>query len=82
MPGETCIEYQLAAQKMKPDGHVCTAAYEEYGPGYICMEIAYSQGGYESSDRASCVAPEVESVLLTAIDKVLKDDSNLNVNAE
>ena len=72
IPGEACIEYQLAAQKMKPGDFVCTAAYEEYGPGYICTEIAYSQGGYESSDRVSRVAPEVESVLLAAIDKVLK----------
>ncbi len=71
LPGETFIEYQLAAQKMKPGDHVCTAAYEEYGPGYICTEIAYSQGGYESSDRASRVAPESEQVLLTAIDQVL-----------
>ncbi len=72
IPGEACIEYQLAAQKMIPGDHVCTAAYEEYGPGYICTEIAYSQGGYESSDRVSRVAPEVESVLLSAIDQVLK----------
>ena len=72
LPGETFIEYQLAAQKMKPGDHVCTAAYEEYGPGYICTEIAYSQGGYESSDRVSRVAPETEQVLLTAIDQVLK----------
>ena len=71
IPAESCIEYQLAAQKMKPQGHVCTAAYEEYGAGYICPEIAYSQGGYESSKRASFVAPEVETVLLSAIDSVL-----------
>ncbi len=72
IPGEACIEYQLAAQKLKPGDHVCTAAYEEYGPGYICMEIAYRQGGYESSNRASRVAPEVEKILLTAIGQVLK----------
>jgi hypothetical protein len=72
LPGEACIEYQLAAQKMRPGDHVCTAAYEEYGTGYICTEIAYSQGGYESSNRASFVAPVVESVLLKAIAQVLK----------
>jgi hypothetical protein len=72
LPGETFIEYQLAAQKMKPGNHVCTAAYEEYGPGYVCTEIAYSQGGYESSDGASRVSPEIEQVLLTAIGQVLK----------
>ena len=72
LPGESCLEYQLAAQKMNPGNQVCTAAYEEYGSGYICAEIAYSQGGYESSERASFVAPEVESVLLTAIGEVLE----------
>lgn len=72
LPGETFIEYQLAAQKMKPGQHVCTAGYEEYGPGYVCTEIAYSQGGYESSDRASSVSPKVERILLDAIDYVLK----------
>lgn len=72
LPGEASIEYQMAAQKLKPGEQVCTAAYEEYGPGYICFEIAYSQGGYESSNRASRVAPQVESVLMSAIEKVLQ----------
>ncbi len=72
LPGETFIEYQLAAQEMRPGEHVCTAGYEEYGPGYVCTEIAYSQGGYESSERASCVSPEVEKILLAAINDVLK----------
>ncbi len=72
LPGEAFIEFQLAAQKMKPGQHICTAAYEEYGPGYVCTEIAYSQGGYESSERASSVSPDVEQVLLKAIDMVLE----------
>lgn len=72
IPGEAFVEYQLAAQKMKPGDHICTAAYEEYGPEYICTEIAYTQGGYESSPSASLVAPDVESVLLKAIGQVLK----------
>ena len=71
LPGELFVEYQLAAQQMRPDYRVCTAAYEEYGPGYIGTEISYSQGGYESSERASRVGPEVEAVLMEAIGKVL-----------
>ena len=35
LPGELFVEYQLAAQQMKPGEEVCTAAYEELGPGYI-----------------------------------------------
>lgn len=72
LPGELFIEYQLAAQKMKPGKQVCTAAYDEYGPGYICTKIAYTQNGYEDSERASFVSPKSEKVLLKAIKKVLK----------
>ena len=72
LPGELFVEYQLAAQQMKPGEEVCTAAYEELGPGYIGTAIAYSQGGYETSDLNSGVAPEVETVLLNAIKTVLK----------
>jgi hypothetical protein len=72
LPGELFIEYQLAAQQMRPDDVVCTAAYEEYGMGYIGTKIAYSQGGYETSERASRVAPEAEDILVAAIRRVLK----------
>ncbi len=72
LPGEAFIEYQLAAQMMKPKDHVCTAAYEEYGPGYVCTEIAYTQEGYEDDKQSSYVDPEVEQVLLAAIKQVLK----------
>jgi len=72
LPGELFIEYQLKAQSFAPDRTVCMAAYGDYGPGYICTEIAYSQGGYESSPGASRVAPEVESVLTKVIEKLVR----------
>jgi hypothetical protein len=72
MPGELFVEYQLAAQKMRPDLFVAMAAYGDYAPGYIGTGIAYSQGGYETSERASRVAPEVEGVLTAAMEKLLK----------
>jgi hypothetical protein len=50
---------------------VAMAAYGDYGPGYIGTTEAYPQGGYETSPRASGVAPEVESVLTAAIEKLL-----------
>ena len=71
MPGELFIEYQLAAQRLKPQSTVCMAAYGDYAPGYIGTEIAYSQGGYETS-YVSRVSPQVEQVLLAAIDELLK----------
>ncbi len=71
MPGELFVEYQLAAQKMAPQKFVAMAAYGDYAPGYIGTAIAYTQGGYETSDRASRVAPEVEGVLMQAMQKLL-----------
>jgi len=72
MPGELFVEYQLAAVAMRPDRFVAMAAYGDYGPGYIGTEVAYSQGGYETSERASRVAPEVEAVLVGAMAKLLE----------
>lgn len=71
MPGELFVEYQLAAEKLKPNALVCMAAYGDYGPGYIGTSIAYSQGGYETS-RVSRVAPAVEGVLKGALEELLK----------
>jgi len=77
MPGELFVEYQLAAAALRPDRQVMMAAYGEYGPGYIGTETAYGQGGYETSDRASKVAPEVEAVLVGAMTKLLQSDVEL-----
>ena len=72
MPGELFVEYQLAAQALRPDDTVCMAAYGDYSPFYIGTEIAYSQGGYEVQPRSSNVAPEVEKVLTDAMKKLLE----------
>ncbi|OYP31072.1 hypothetical protein CGZ80_21680 [Rhodopirellula sp. MGV] len=71
LPGELFVEYQLAAKAMRKDLSVAMAAYGDYGPGYIGTQVAYGQGGYETSARASRVAPEVESVLMDAIKLLL-----------
>ena len=74
MPGELFVEYQLAAQQMRPESFIAMAAYGDYGPGYIGTEIAYSQGGYETG-IVSRVAPQVEAVLMDAIRELLAADS-------
>jgi hypothetical protein len=71
MPGELFVEYQLAAQAMRPDTPVVMAAYGDYGPGYIGLAHSYSQGGYETGP-VSRVAPEVEGVLMEAMRELLK----------
>jgi hypothetical protein len=72
MPGELFVEYQLAAQKLRPDLFVAMAAYGDYAPGYIGTEVAYPQGGYETGPRASHVAPSVERTLMDIIERLLR----------
>lgn len=73
LPGELFVEYQLAAQKMAPNRFVAVAAYGDYSPGYIGTEVAYGQGGYETSERATNVDASVEKVLLGAMQDLLKE---------
>ncbi len=70
MPGELFIEYQLAAQQMKPQSFVAMAAYGLYGMGYIGTAKAYGEGGYETSE-VSRVGPEVEQVLMEGMRRLL-----------
>lgn len=72
MPGELFVEYQLAAKAMRPDLFVAMAAYGDLGTGYVGTAQAYGKGGYEVSDLASNVAPEVEGVLMKAIKDLLR----------
>jgi hypothetical protein len=71
MPGELFIEYQLLAQKMKPDAPVLMAAYGDYGPGYIGTAVSYTQGGYETGP-VSRVGPGAEEVLTRAMRELLR----------
>jgi hypothetical protein len=71
MPGELFVEYQLAAQNMRPGEPMLMAAYGDYGPGYIGTSIAYTQGGYETGP-VSRVAPEVEGILLRSMRALLR----------
>jgi hypothetical protein len=73
LPGELFVEYQLAAQKLRPSSFVCVAAYGDYGPGYIGTAEAYLQGGYETGtdSQASRVSPRAEAVLMSAMRELL-----------
>jgi hypothetical protein len=71
LPGELFVEYQLAAQQLRPESFVCMAAYGDYGPGYIGTSDAYAQGGYETS-IVSRVSPRSEAILMAAIHELLE----------
>lgn len=70
LPGELFVEYQLAAQAIRPNSFVAMAAYGDYGPGYIGTAKAYAQGGYETG-IVSRVAPQVEALLMSAMQELL-----------
>jgi hypothetical protein len=68
LPGEPFVEYQLAAQKMRPDRHVCVAGYGDGGPGYLPTDDAFLQGGYEPT---VALAAPCEKLLKTTMQRVL-----------
>jgi hypothetical protein len=70
LPGEAFVEYQLYAQRLRPGDFIAVASYGEGGPGYICTEKAFSEGGYEPTQ--SLVAPNSEARLMTAIHELLR----------
>jgi hypothetical protein len=69
LPGECLIDYQLFAQRSAADEFVAVAAYSDLGPGYICTDKAFEEGGYEPTDTA--VGPGSEPLLKAAIVKLL-----------
>lgn len=69
LPGEPMIEFQLDAQRRRPDSFVAVAGYGEGCTNYICTAQAFKEGGYEPS--ASSVGPESEQLLKTGIGSVL-----------
>ena len=70
LPGEPFVEFQLYAQGLRPDRFVAVAGYGEGGPGYICTDAAFGEGGYEPG--ASLVGPPTEALLKAAIEELLR----------
>jgi hypothetical protein len=68
LPGEPFVEYQLAAQALRPDRFVCVAGYGDGGPGYLLTDVAYVEGGYEPT---VALAAPCEKTLKTALQRLL-----------
>ncbi|MFK5923325.1 MAG: hypothetical protein QM496_14195 [Verrucomicrobiota bacterium] len=70
LPGEPFVQYQLAAQKMRPDRFVCVAGYGDCGMGYIGGDRIFTdRGGYE---QTYAFAGPCEKLFLSKIRKLLK----------
>src|SRR5690606_26541336 len=71
LPGESYIEYQLAAQSMRPDAFVCVAGYGDAATGYVPTDQHWKDGDTNLTDWC-WVAPGAESVLLAAMAKAMR----------
>jgi hypothetical protein len=71
LPAEAYVEYQLLAQKMRPDSFVMVMGYGESAPGYIPIEKAVQEGDGNLSDWC-WVAPGAEKRMAAALAQVLK----------
>jgi len=70
LPGESYVEYQLAAQRARPDSFVCVAGYGEAACGYVPTEKHFAE--HDTNLRDWCwVAPGNEARMLEAIRSVL-----------
>jgi hypothetical protein len=70
LPAESFVEYQLAAQRLRPDQFVVALGYGECGPGYIPTEAARAEGYVE--EHGYCwVAAGAEDRLRRALAEAL-----------
>jgi hypothetical protein len=70
LPGEAYVEYQLAAQRMRPESFVCVAGYGDGATGYIPTEKHFAERDSNLVDWR-WVAPGSEPRLLNAIREAL-----------
>lgn len=71
LPGESYVEFQLAAQKLRPDSFVMVLGYGECAPGYVPTERAFEEG--DGNLRDWCwVAPGAEKAMTKALEAALK----------
>ncbi len=65
LPGEPMLDFQIFIQRQFAGNFAAVAGYGDIGPGYLCTDLAYNQGGYEPS--ASNAAPGTEAAVKAAI---------------
>jgi hypothetical protein len=70
LPAEAYVEYQLLAQKLRPDAFVVVLGYGECAPGYIPTEQAVRENDSNLSDW-NWVAPGAEARMAAALKAAL-----------
>ena len=75
LPGEMYVEFQLMAQKLRPDSFVMTLGYGECAPGYVPIERALEEG--DTNLRDWCwVGPGSEARIAATLKRALVRDSS------
>ena len=70
LPGEMYVEFQLMAQKLRPDSFVMTLGYGECAPGYVPIERAFEEG--DTNLRDWCwVGPGSEARIAATLKRAL-----------
>jgi len=70
LPGEVYVEFQLAAQALRPGDFVCVAGYGDGATGYVPTERHWDEGDTNLGDWC-WVARGAEARVLTALRQVL-----------
>lgn len=70
LPGESYVEFQLIAQKLRPGGFVMTAGYGECQTGYLATERAWQERDANLNDWCF-TGPGSEQVLRAALRRLL-----------
>ncbi|MGC8642531.1 MAG: hypothetical protein ACP5XB_21965 [Isosphaeraceae bacterium] len=74
LPGESYVEYQLLAQKLRPDAFVMAVGYGEAGTGYIPTHLQVAE--HDANLRDWCwIAPSAEQILSDTLQRALKAPS-------
>jgi hypothetical protein len=74
LPGEMYVEFQLMAQKLRPDSFVMTLGYGECAPGYVPIERAFEEGDTNLKDWC-WVGPGSEARIAATLKSVLVQGS-------
>ncbi len=71
LPGESFVEYQRMAQRMRPDSFVVVAGFAECAPGYVPTDQAAKEG-FNREHYWCWVAPGCERPIREALEKSLR----------
>ncbi len=73
LPGESYVEFQLAAQRMRPNAFVMVAGYGEGGTGYVPTAKHWAEKDFNLNDWC-WVHPGAEETLLKAITRGMREE--------